>query len=41
MRSARISPCMLPRLGYLAFLYVPVLLPPLFSFNDNIYVTFP
>jgi spermidine/putrescine transport system permease protein len=28
-------------LAYLAFLYVPVLLLPLFSFNDNIYVTFP
>jgi spermidine/putrescine transport system permease protein len=26
---------------YLAFLYVPVLLLPLFSFNDNIYVTLP
>jgi spermidine/putrescine transport system permease protein len=28
-------------LAYLAFLYVPVLLLPLFSFNDNIYITFP
>lgn len=26
---------------YLAFLYVPVLLLPLFSFNNNVYVTFP
>lgn len=26
---------------YLAFLYVPVLLLPLFSFNDNIYVSLP
>ena len=26
---------------YLAFLYIPVLLLPLFSFNDNVYVTFP
>lgn len=26
---------------YLAFLYIPVLLLPLFSFNDNIYVTLP
>jgi spermidine/putrescine transport system permease protein len=26
---------------YLAFLYIPVLLLPLFSFNDNIYVAFP
>jgi spermidine/putrescine transport system permease protein len=28
-------------LAYLAFLYIPVLLLPLFSFNDNIYITFP
>ncbi len=28
-------------LFYLAFLYVPVLLLPLFSFNDSIYVAFP
>lgn len=27
--------------GYLIFLYLPVLLLPLFSFNDNIYVTLP
>lgn len=26
---------------YLAFLYIPVLLLPLFSFNDNVYVAFP
>ena len=26
---------------YLAFLYIPVLLLPLFSFNDNVYVSFP
>ena len=26
---------------YLAFLYIPVLFLPLFSFNDNIYITFP
>ena len=26
---------------YLAFLYVPVLFLPLFSFNDSIYITFP
>ena len=26
---------------YLAFLYIPVLFLPLFSFNDSIYVTFP
>jgi len=28
-------------MAYLAFLYIPVLLLPLFSFNNNIYVTFP
>jgi spermidine/putrescine transport system permease protein len=28
-------------LAYLAFLYGPVLLLPLFSFNDSIYITFP
>ncbi len=28
-------------IAYLAFLYIPVLLLPLFSFNDNIYITFP
>ncbi len=26
---------------YLAFLYIPVLFLPLFSFNDNIYIAFP
>ena len=26
---------------YLAFLYIPVMFLPLFSFNDNIYITFP
>jgi len=26
---------------YLAFLYIPILFLPLFSFNDNIYVAFP
>ncbi len=28
-------------LGYLAFLYIPVLFLPLFSFNDSIYFAFP
>ncbi len=28
-------------LFYLAFLYIPVLFLPLFSFNDNIYIAFP
>lgn len=28
-------------LGYLAFLYIPVLFLPVFSFNDSIYVAFP
>ena len=26
---------------YLAFIYVPVLFLPLFSFNDSIYIAFP
>ncbi len=26
---------------YLAFLYIPVLFLPLFSFNDSIYIAFP
>jgi spermidine/putrescine transport system permease protein len=34
-------PLRLYAIWYLAFLYVPVLLLPLFSFNDSIYVTFP
>ncbi|MDZ4736130.1 MAG: ABC transporter permease [Rhodospirillaceae bacterium] len=34
-------PLHLYALVYLAFLYVPVLFLPLFSFNDSIYVTFP
>src|SRR5689334_1292177 len=28
-------------IGYLVFLYAPVLLLPIFSFNDSIYVAFP
>ena len=28
-------------LAYLAFLYIPVLFLPLFSFNDSIYISFP
>jgi len=28
-------------LAYLAFLYVPVLLLPLFSFNDSLFIAFP
>mgnify|MGYP006437843969 FL=1 len=27
--------------SYLAFVYIPVLFLPLFSFNDSIYVAFP
>ncbi|MBT4889557.1 MAG: ABC transporter permease, partial [Rhodospirillales bacterium] len=26
---------------YLAFLYIPVLLLPMFSFNDSLYIAFP
>ena len=42
MRTQWISTALLLfAIFYLAFLYIPVLLLPLFSFNDNIYVTFP
>lgn len=34
-------PLFLYAVGYLAFLYVPVLFLPLFSFSDSIYVAFP
>jgi spermidine/putrescine transport system permease protein len=34
-------PLLLYALAYLAFLYVPVLFLPLFSFNDAIYIAFP
>lgn len=34
-------PLHLYALGYIAFLYIPILFIPLFSFNDNIYVAFP
>jgi spermidine/putrescine transport system permease protein len=42
MRSVWISRALfIFAIGYLIFLYGPVLLLPLFSFNDNVYVTFP
>jgi spermidine/putrescine transport system permease protein len=34
-------PLLVYALAYLAFLYIPVLFLPLFSFNDSIYVAFP
>ncbi|HUF55059.1 MAG TPA: ABC transporter permease [Thermohalobaculum sp.] len=34
-------PLLFYAIGYLAFLYIPVLFLPLFSFNDSIYVAFP
>lgn len=34
-------PLMVYAIGYLAFLYMPILLLPLFSFNDAIYIAFP
>lgn len=37
----RIDFLFLYAIGYLLFLYAPVLLLPLFSFNDNIYIAFP
>jgi spermidine/putrescine transport system permease protein len=38
---ARFDLIALYAVGYLVFLYAPVLLLPLFSFNDSIYVAFP
>ena len=35
------APMFLYAVWYLAFLYIPVLFLPLFSFNDSIYVAFP
>ena len=35
------SPLVIYAIAYLAFLYIPPLLLPLFSFNDNIYIVFP
>ena len=40
-RTRRLDGLNLYALGYLVFLYGPVLLLPLFSFNDSIYITFP
>lgn len=40
-RSRRLDGLNLYALGYLVFLYGPVLLLPLFSFNDSIYIAFP
>lgn len=37
----RVSPLVVYAVAYLAFLYVPVLLLPLFSFNESIYIAFP
>ena len=37
----RVDALILYGVAYLAFLYLPILLIPLFSFNDSIYVAFP
>ncbi|MFQ5985047.1 MAG: ABC transporter permease [Alphaproteobacteria bacterium] len=37
----RVSPLVVYAAAYLAFLYVPVMFLPLFSFNDSIYIAFP
>ena len=39
--SSSFRPLRLYALWYLAFLYVPVLFLPLFSFNDSIFIAFP
>jgi spermidine/putrescine transport system permease protein len=39
--NRRFSGLTIYTVGYLAFLYGPVLLLPLFSFNNSIYITFP
>jgi spermidine/putrescine transport system permease protein len=39
--NRRFSGLAIYTVGYLAFLYGPVLLLPLFSFNDSIYIAFP
>lgn len=41
MGSLRFNGLTLYTIAFLAFVYVPVLLLPLFSFNDSIYITFP
>lgn len=38
---SKISPLVIYAIAYLAFLYIPPLLLPLFSFNDSIYIAFP
>ena len=37
----KVSPLVIYAIAYLAFLYIPPLLLPLFSFNDSIYIAFP
>jgi len=41
MRIPHVKPLSFYAIGYVAFLYGPVLLLPLFSFNDSIYTSFP
>ena len=37
----RLRPLAVYAMGYLAFIYVPVLFLPLFSFNDSTFISFP
>lgn len=41
MSKLKIGPLGIYTIIYLAFLYIPVLFIPLFSFNDSVYVAFP
>lgn len=41
MTRTRVSGLTLYALAYLAFLYIPVVLVPLFSFNDSLFIAFP
>lgn len=41
MKHDRIRPLSVYVIGYLLFLYIPVFVLPLFSFNDALYVAFP
>ena len=39
--NRRFDPLAIYTVCYLAFIYLPVLVIPLFSFNDSIYIAFP
>lgn len=40
-KAPKFGPLGLYALGYLAFVYIPVLFLPLFSFNDSVFIAFP